>query len=1343
MSDKEYPIGLFTSEFTGNEPYLDDHIINGRKILPGVVYLEMSRAAIDLSFSLNEDQIVVLSDSLFMQPMIVQKKISVNVKVYPGSSGEFGVEVETEQGIHFQSKAYIKDLKEDIAESNNLLKIDIDSLKKECIKKGPDGKQFYKNFKNKGINLGPSLRGIQSIEKGVKCALVHVLLPEASKQGMNLIPGVFDSFIQSGDVLADDPDIVRVPFAVKQTKVYGSLSDEMFGFIEKTEEGVNYTIADVNGNIKIKINDFMGREMGGTQDELCYYQPSWEEKKEDQLEKSPDKIKKIIEPGKNYNETLINILETVKEIKESDIENHILELNLPTEKELWKGIYSALKTVGLEFPKISYQMKVNDKFFDIKYKNTKLNSTEIYDWPDQKNILITGGLGGLGKIIAEDIATQSGKNKLILVGRSKLDSKKQEFINKLKSLNTQVEYRECDISNYNDVKSLFEEFQDINGIIHGAGTNQDSLVSEKNIDEIEKVLAPKVAGIKILDEVSSNTKLDYFIVLSSIAGTLGNVGQIDYAAANGYMDSYITDRAKKVENGLRFGKSLSINWPLWESGGMQIDDFTKKNLQQVFKVKPLPTSIGLKALKRTIKSEFSQLVVMYGNSKAISGMMIKKEEKKEKLIKKVANSEIEKLTKEVLLEVRELTAKHLKLQINQLNDTTDWAVFGFDSILLSSFANKINTHFNINIMPSIFFEATNMQLFSEYLVQDYPEQMSNKMSVENEDVNENTNEDVQEVVEEKESDVNDFVNNLKRSYKSSVTYREQDVAIVGMSCRIAGARNLDEFWKMLDEEKDMISEIPSDRWDWRDYPGVSKWGSFIDGAAEFDPLFFGISPIEAMYMVPEQRLMLQYVWECLENAGCCGEDIKGNNTGLFIGCGPSGYSYFMRNSEINAYTNTGYVPSVGPNRISFLLDWHGPSNPIDTACSSALVAVHRAVEAIHLGHCDQAVVGGVNMLLSPDPYIGFSKAGMLCEDGKCKTFSNKANGYVRGEGIGLLMLKPLKKAIKDGNKIYALVKGTAENHGGHTNSLTAPNPRSQAEVIKKAFKESGIDFSRVGYIECHGTGTSLGDPVEIRGLKTVASELLENKEPKGKCKLGSIKSNIGHLEYGAGVVGIIKAVLQIQNKKIAKSLHCDEINPYIDLKDSPFEIAQEASEWEVGSGQTRVAGVSSFGFGGVNSHIVLEEYNESHSIEEKSNINKMNETNLLILSAQNEERLLEYVKQFPEYLKKMDVSNSILKEIAYTLQTGRMEMPERVAFVVQSIDECIELMETFGKDNGDTFDRRIFKGSVNEQQSSGIELGDTGAGKDFVTQLIKSSEFGKIAELWTKGTKIDWDQMYN
>ena len=361
-------------------------------------------------------------------------------------------------------------------------------------------------------------------------------------------------------------------------------------------------------------------------------------------------------------------------------------------------------------------------------------------------------------------------------------------------------------------------------------------------------------------------------------------------------------------------------------------------------------------------------------------------------------------------------------------------------------------------------------------------------------------------------------------------------------------------------------------------------------------------------MDPQQRLLMIHTWQAIEDAGYAPGSLSGSDAAVLIGTVPSGYgSLLVETQQPNdGYTATGMAGSIGPNRISYFLNVHGPSEPIETACSSSLVAIHRAVDLLRQGHASLAIVGGINSLITPDLFIAFGRTGMLCEDGRCKTFSDQANGYVRGEGVGILILKPLHRAEADGDHIYGCIISSAENHGGRANSLTAPNPNAQADLLKVAYRQAGVDPRTITYIEAHGTGTPLGDPVEINGLKNAFSELYKEYDSslETRCGLGSVKTNIGHLELSAGVAGVIKVLLQIKHRTLVKSLHCEQLNPYINLEGSPFYVVQETQAWEPledkqGNLLPRRAGVSSFGFGGVNAHVVLEEYCSSEEVKKR------------------------------------------------------------------------------------------------------------------------------------------------
>jgi len=419
-------------------------------------------------------------------------------------------------------------------------------------------------------------------------------------------------------------------------------------------------------------------------------------------------------------------------------------------------------------------------------------------------------------------------------------------------------------------------------------------------------------------------------------------------------------------------------------------------------------------------------------------------------------------------------------------------------------------------------------------------------------------------------------------------------AIVGMACRAPGAHGPEAFWSMLLEGVDAVGEIPRDRWDPDQYwspnrseagTTISKWAGLLDDIEGFDASFFGISPAEAERMDPQQRLLLETIWEALEDAGLPPADLRGSQTGVFVGISVSEYGQrqHMDAALIDGLMPTGSALSIAANRVSYLYDWHGPSVAVDTACSSSLVALHLAARALRGGDCELAVVAGVNVLLDPELTIGISKAGMLSPDGRCKVFDAAANGYVRSEGCGAVVLRPMSSAEQNADRIYAVLRGSAVNSDGHSNGLTAPNPIAQEAVLRSAYQDAAVDPRRVCYVECHGTGTLLGDPIEAKALGPV----VRSADAASPCLVGSVKSNIGHLESAAGIAGVIKTALALHHGTIPPSIHFRRPNPHIPFAELGLQVATEPVALP-GDTAPWLAGVSSFGFGGTNAHAVLE-----------------------------------------------------------------------------------------------------------------------------------------------------------
>lgn len=562
---------------------------------------------------------------------------------------------------------------------------------------------------------------------------------------------------------------------------------------------------------------------------------------------------------------------------------------------------------------------------------------------------------------------------------------------------------------------------------------------------------------------------------------------------------------------------------------------------------------------------------------------------------------------------------------------------------------------------------------------------------------------------------------------------ETPIAIVGMSGSFPSSPDIDSLWRNLRDGRDCVGILPTrDRWDVSDANVEIAHAGVIEGIEYFQSTFFDISPREAAWMDPQQRILMVHVWKAIEEAGYAPRSFAGKNVAVLLGTGNSGYAALCAQvgRSPDAYSACGSVPSIGPNRISNLLDLRGPSEPIETACSSSLVALHRGVTLLQGGQCDAALVGGVNTIVSLDLHAGLARAGMLSPDGRCRPFSSRANGYVRGEGVGILLLKRLSDAERDGDHIHGVVLGSAENHCGKTSSLTAPNSRAQAAVVRDAMLRAGVDPATITYVEAHGTGTPLGDPIEVKGLTNAFASLKPSGsewEP-GSCALGSIKGNIGHLELSAGIAGVIKVLLQMKHKTLAMSLHADPPNPYIDFSQGPFHVVKQTQRWPTrvdadGSPLPRRAGVSSFGFGGVNAHVVLEEYVVPIARVEAPE----RERHVIVLSADSEPALKSCAAQLADWVDMCEASDGRLEQVAYTLQVGRNPMEFRLGFEASSLSEVSEALREYLQCGQVLSNGTFLHGRV------AVE------GKQKVTQTAPE----KMLEHWIRGLEVDWGLLHS
>ncbi|WP_075187490.1 SDR family NAD(P)-dependent oxidoreductase [Teredinibacter haidensis] len=960
--------------------------------------------------------------------------------------------------------------------------------------------------------------------------------------------------------------------------------------------------------------------------------------------------------------------------------------------------------------------------------------------------LVTGGLGALGILVAKHLISNYQAD-IYLTGRSELTPEKMALLTGLCESGGSVTYLRGDVAEIDTVNNWIDQINQsgkwINGVIHSAGVIEDNFVIKKEYSAFQRVLAPKVKGTVALDVATKDQPIDVFVLFSSVTGIFGNLGQSDYGYGNSFEDYYSHYRNVLSENGQRNGSAVSINWPYWKDGGMQLGDKEEEILFKNFGITPLENAAGLEALEFAVNLPIGQMAVLEGDQekvKKVLGVTSLFESQETQTLassKEMGVSSAGVVSKNTIYAyLVDIFAKELKISKERFDLTSNFQTFGFDSVVMIDMVNVLEKEFE-GLPRTLFFENQNLNDLSEYLLSEYGQNFSDVLS------------NASRPTISKNSTLGYNEPTLARSARFTTQNRtplseslsmDKDIAVVGISGRFPEAENVTEFWNNLKTGRDSISEIPEDRgWNIEKLfsdgsPKVgktySKWGGFLSGVDQFDPLFFNISPKEAEELDPHERLFLETVFLAILDAGYRPEqlvkprDLYDSPVGVYAGVMWGDYHLFGIDGGSPGTLNTpqSYYWAVA-NRVSYQFNFSGPSITIDTACSSSITAMHLAIDALRKGEIDAGVAGGVNLSLHPAKYALLSNRRFLSTDGRCRSFGVGGDGYVPAEAVGAVILKRKADAIRDGDHIYGIIKSTAINHGGKTSGFTVPNPNRQAALIKNAIKTAGIDPRDISYVEAHGTGTSLGDPIEVSGL-TKAFEQNDSQF----CAIGSAKSNIGHAEAAAGVAGLIKLLMQLKHKQIAPSLHSEDLNPYAKIDSSPFVVQQTLGDWTVNNGKNRLAALSSFGAGGANGHLILEEY-----VAEPLPLTGNSDPKLIVLSARNELSLKGLVAEHADHIKRE--SNLVLEQIAFTLQTGRVAYDYGCALIVESVAELSLLLEqvSVGKTPKNIlWGKRESRGNIKGDPAAvDIEVG------------AQKPDLLKIASHWMTGSDIPWELLYS
>ena len=706
-------------------------------------------------------------------------------------------------------------------------------------------------------------------------------------------------------------------------------------------------------------------------------------------------------------------------------------------------------------------------------------------------------------------------------------------------------------------------------------------------------------------------------------------------------------------------------------------------------------------------------------------------------------------------------AQTIKLPVDRIDVDAALEQYGIDSVMVIELTDHLEKTFG-PLPKTLFFECQTIRALTDYFVRSHAAELEARLGASSA-----TTVPPASVVAEQTSRAQRRPSRQVSRLKEPAA-QDTAIAVIGLSGRYPQANNLDEYWENLRAGKDCITEIPPERWDHRLYfdpqkgqPGksYSKWGGFIEGVDLFDPLFFNISPREAQIMDPQERLFLQCVYHTLEDAGYTRESLKTShspeaagrmesNVGVFVGVMYEEYQLYGAQAQALGQPYTlGGNPSSIANRVSYFCNFHGPSLAVNTMCSSSLTAIHLACQSLMQGDCELAIAGGVNVSVHPNKYLVLSQTQFASSRGRCESFGEGGDGYVPGEGVGAVLLKPLSKAIADGDHIYGVIRGSSINHGGKTNGYTVPNPNAQCELIMAALEKAKVDPRTISYIEAHGTGTSLGDPIEIAGL-TRAFNQLSGEKLIQTCAIGSVKSNIGHCESAAGIAGVTKVLLQMRHGELAPSLHSQRLNPNIDFGQTPFRVQQRVEEWKRPKVKIegrereypRIAGISAFGAGGANAHVIIEEYVEERPEEERRKIEESLPA-IIVLSAKTEGQLKEQAEKLLEAIGGGRRRELELMDLAYTLQVGREAMEERLATTVTDWESLVEGLEQYCADPSD---HGVWsRGSVKKERTTLSLFTADQELQEAIGKWIERGKFSKLIDLWVKGLAFDWNQLYS
>ncbi|MGW0932766.1 SDR family NAD(P)-dependent oxidoreductase [Streptomyces sp. NPDC002644] len=888
--------------------------------------------------------------------------------------------------------------------------------------------------------------------------------------------------------------------------------------------------------------------------------------------------------------------------------------------------------------------------------------TAARPWKPRGTVLITGGSGALAGHLARHLAARGAEHLVLVSRRGPAADGAAELAAELEAAGSRVTVTACDVTDRAALAGLLDRIDDdatpLRAVFHTAGVLDDRLLTRLDTAALAAAAAPKQTAASHLHELTRHRDLDAFVLYSSVIGVLGNTGQANYAAANAALDALA---ARRRAEGL---PAISLAWGPWADGGMT-HGAAETQLRRIG-LTPLPVRQALAALDAALAARHTRTTTVVADVDWPQASAAFTDGRGRQLLRGIpeaapaAPARPDTSLRSTLLDLpedaREEHVRHLLAveaaavlgvaDPRSLDPERGFKDLGFDSMMSVDFSARVQRRTGVTTPRTLAFDRPDLASATRWLLEELAPATTDAPGT------------------------------------TTVRARgDEPLAVVGTGLRMPGdAVDLDSLWAVLAEGRDTVTTVPADRFDIDAYydpdPDAegrtyTRHASFLRDVAGFDAAFFGISPREAEPMDPQHRLLLEAAWNALEDAGIRPRDLRDSRTGVFVGAGAGEYGKYRQGGSADTYTLTGSLSSFNAGRLSYHLGLQGPALSVDTACSSSLVALHLACEALRAGECELALTGGVQVLADPGAFVGLSRSHALAPDGRSKTFSADADGYGRGEGVGVIAVMRLSDALAQGRPVLGVIRGTAVNHDGASSGITAPNGSSQQKVVRAALDSAGLSPADVDYVECHGTGTSLGDPIEVQALAAVYGK---GREPGNALGLGTAKSVIGHLESAAGIAGVCKLLASFRHDALPATVRSTPRNPAIAWDDLPVRVVDQLEPWRRDGGRPRRAGVSSFGLSGTNAHVIVE---EPPVREAPAPAAEGGRPVPVVVSGQDEAALREQAGRWADFLS--EHPEAPVTDVAVTAARHRTHFPSRASVVAANASELVAALRALAE----------------------------------------------------------------